>query len=139
MKRKIISIVGVGVVKKGSQYLITKRIHPVKELNKWQFPGGGLNHGEKIEHCIIREIKEETGLDVKPVKFVPKIFEITRNFLGDWHGILIVYICKMTDERQKVVINNEASEYDWATANEVRKHDLLLGTAEIVNEVEKAS
>lgn len=135
--KKQITIVGVGVVQRRDKYLITKRIHPVKELNKWQFPGGGLEYGEKLEDCIIREIKEETALDIKIVKFIPKIFEITRNFLGDWHGLLIVYLCQMKDENQKVIINDEASEYAWATIDEIRKHDTLLGLTEMINEVER--
>jgi len=137
MKRKIISIVGIGVVKHGDKYLMTKRKHPMRELNKWQFPGGGLEHGEKLEDCVIREIKEETGLNVKPVKFVPKVFEIYRELLGDWHGILIVYVCKMIDNSQRVVLNDEASEHRWATADEIRKYDSLLGLTEIINEVVK--
>lgn len=33
---------------------------------KWDFPGGGLEHDESIKECVEREVKEETGYEVKP-------------------------------------------------------------------------
>lgn len=34
--------------------------------NLWALPGGTMNPGESTAQCVIREVKEETGLDVKP-------------------------------------------------------------------------
>lgn len=36
----------------------------------WAPPGGGMNFGESVEECLIREIKEETGLDIAIRKFL---------------------------------------------------------------------
>ncbi|MCS6824323.1 MAG: NUDIX hydrolase [Cytophagaceae bacterium] len=36
----------------------------------WAPPGGGMNYGESAEECLMREFKEETGLEVKPEKFL---------------------------------------------------------------------
>ena len=36
----------------------------------YTFPGGGINEGETIENCVIREVKEEFGIDVEPIKEV---------------------------------------------------------------------
>jgi ADP-ribose pyrophosphatase YjhB (NUDIX family) len=32
----------------------------------WALPGGTMNPGESVAQCVIREVREETGLDVKP-------------------------------------------------------------------------
>ena len=39
----------------------------------WEFPGGKIEEGESAEHCIIREIKEELGVCVKPSSFLKQI------------------------------------------------------------------
>ena len=46
-----------------------------KEDNEvWDFPGGGLDHGEKPDVCIKRELQEEMGLEVTEISKTPKYF-----------------------------------------------------------------
>ena len=40
----------------------------------WDFPGGGLDHGEKPDVCIKRELQEEMGLEVIEISKTPKYF-----------------------------------------------------------------
>ena len=35
-----------------------------KENKKWTIPGGTLNFGESLTDCAIREVMEETGVDI---------------------------------------------------------------------------
>lgn len=51
-----------GVLIEDSKLLLTEQ--HVTQARNWSLPGGGLEYGETIEQCIIREVKEETGLDV---------------------------------------------------------------------------
>jgi 8-oxo-dGTP diphosphatase len=38
--------------------------------NFWTPPGGGIEFGEQIEQCLIREFREETGLEIEPKEFL---------------------------------------------------------------------
>lgn len=131
---KYINPVVVGVVKKRSKFLLTKRqewdVSDYDNLrgNPWQIPGGGLEFGESVETALFREMKEETGLDLKIIRLLPKIYHDVR---GKWHGIFICFLCRMANEKQPVVINHEASDWGWFELDEIKKMPCLPFTYKI--------
>ena len=57
--------------------LILKRVRPSSDgLGYWELPGGGLEYGETPHEALIRELKEETGLDIKIIKPVKRAVKI---------------------------------------------------------------
>ena len=74
-----------------------------------QFPGGHLEKGEGIFDCARRETLEETGLEVKDLKFVTitnDIFEAENK-----HYITIFVSCRRVDEQQKPVVGFSLSRF----------------------------
>jgi len=123
MPKRIVPVVIGAVVKEGKVLLTKRQEWDLKEYQEiknspWQIPGGGLEFNESTENCVVRELKEETGLDVEIIGLLPKVFY---NVRGTWHGLFICYSCRMKDEEQKVVINSEASEWGWYTLEEIKK------------------
>ena len=49
----------------GWQLLSARRTEPPVAAGLWEFPGGKVERGETPEQCILREIKEELGVDVE--------------------------------------------------------------------------
>jgi 8-oxo-dGTP pyrophosphatase MutT (NUDIX family) len=41
-----------------------------RELRGWELPGGAVQPGERDEDAVVREVREETGLDVAPLRLV---------------------------------------------------------------------
>lgn len=55
----------------------------------YTFPGGGINEGETKEECVVREVFEEFGINVKPIKEVYRYENektIQNFFLSEWIG-----------------------------------------------------
>jgi 8-oxo-dGTP diphosphatase len=78
-----------GVIIKDNKILLIKRNRdPFK--NKWSLPGGYVEYSEKVEDAVIRELSEETGLNVK----INKLFGVYSDPNRDprCHTITIVYL-----------------------------------------------
>ncbi len=57
-----------GLVFDGNSLLLV-RFNPPEEGDHWQIPGGGSEPGESLNNCLVRELREETGLIVEPGPF----------------------------------------------------------------------
>lgn len=62
-----------------------KKILLKKDPNRgWELPGGIVENGETIKEAVIREVKEETGIDIEIVSFCGFSQEITKNVCNMW-------------------------------------------------------
>jgi 8-oxo-dGTP diphosphatase len=92
---KIVSVMPITSVEaiimdKENSILVLKRNNaPVK--GEWWFPGGRVRKGETLEEALIREVREETGLDIE-VKNIVGVY--TRRF-PERHDISIVFLCSI--------------------------------------------
>jgi len=62
-KRPLVAVDGVVVGKRGSIILVKRKKPPYEGY--WALPGGLVEYGETVEEAVVREVKEETGLDVE--------------------------------------------------------------------------
>jgi len=88
-------------------------------------PGGHIELGERIEEAVIREVKEETGLEVYDLKFILfQEFIYDPSFWKPRHFIFFDYACRT--ESTEVQLNDEAEEHAWVPLNDAL--DLPLDT-----------
>lgn len=89
--RRPIVAVG-GVVLKGEEVLLVQRGRaPLK--GHWSIPGGKVEHGERLEDALVREILEETGITCEPIGLID-VFEALPQGDGDRHYVLVDYACR---------------------------------------------
>lgn len=62
---KIIDVTCAIIVDKDNRVLVTQRSQSMSLPLKWEFPGGKIEPNESAEECLIREIKEELGIDIE--------------------------------------------------------------------------
>lgn len=64
-ERKKLKVVAAVISDKESRILITQRGQGMKFFGQWEFPGGKVEKGEKLQDALKREITEELGLDIE--------------------------------------------------------------------------
>jgi len=85
-----------------------------KWSGKWGIPGGKIQRGEKAEAALRRELKEETGLNITDIQFVLVQDCISsKEFYRDAHFVLLNYTCRCVAKNPRVVLNEEAREFQW--------------------------
>jgi len=69
-----------GAVLHNSCILLVKHKNIQRDLIYWWLPGGGLNQGETQEECVIREIQEETCIDVRVERLLFQVEDLSRRY-----------------------------------------------------------
>ena len=98
------------------EILLTKRnIPPYKGY--WVLPGGHVDYGELVEEAAIREVKEETGLNVKIKKLCGVYSDPKRD--PRYHTVGVIFLVKVVSGKLK--INNEVKEINFFPLNKLPK------------------
>ncbi|NJK92200.1 MAG: HAD hydrolase-like protein [Blastochloris sp.] len=102
-------------------------IHTFKWSNLWGIPGGKIKTNEKHEDALIREVKEETGLDIHDIRFVMIQDCIgSTEFYRPAHFLLLNYIVRTSET--SVTLNDEADDYRWVPYEEALKMSINTPT-----------
>ena len=117
-------VVGVGavIVNEGKIALIKRGNEPSK--GKWTIPGGIVELAESPESAVIREAKEETGLDAD----TPTLLDVVSNVDLDeqnkvkYHYVIIDYLIHV--KRGIAKASSDAEELHWVPFEEVEKYNL---------------
>lgn len=130
------AIFGVGaVILDRGKVLLARRAHtPMR--GKWTLPGGAVELGETSAQAIVREVREETGLSVRPVALVEIVDRIDRRAgRVRFHYVIADFLCRV--EGGQAQASSDASAVQWLRPMQWRSGVLNLD-AVTVRVIEKA-
>ncbi len=103
----------------------------LEDKGLWELPGGGLDFGEDPRNCIIREIKEEMGLDVIWVNDNPSYFTISEHRDGRWWVGNIIYEVKV--KNLDFIPSEECIEVRFFSKEEAEKEKLFPNVSKFIS------
>lgn len=130
--------IGIGAVifnKEGKFLLIKRGKNSKNEVGRWGFPGGAMEFGETMAETIKREVKEELGIVIKPLKTLSPINHRIPDEKQHW--VAIPYISQLTRGVPKVLEPTKISDLGWFSSEEASKLKLSLVAEEAFEKIKK--
>ncbi|MGA7433415.1 MAG: NUDIX hydrolase [Xanthobacteraceae bacterium] len=116
---------------RGGKVLIVRRGRaPAKGI--YTLPGGGVELGETLEQAVIREVREETSLDIEPVELVGFRQVIARDTAGrvERHFVILPFAARYIGG--EVLLNEELSGADWRDPSALGALNTTEGLEDVV-------
>lgn len=125
-------IAGVGaiVLQQDDVLLVRRGNEPQKGL--WSLPGGALELGESLHQGVQREVREETGLEVRVLQFVELFERIMPDDSGaiEYHYILLDYLCEPVGG--ELSAGDDAAEAAWVSRAQLSDRSLTPGLPALI-------
>ena len=99
--------------------LLARRPEGKKMAGLWEFPGGKLHPGETPEQAVIRELKEELGIDVSEACLAP--FAFASHDYGRFHLLMPLFLCRRW---RGVPVGAEGQALAWVRPNKLTDYDM---------------
>jgi 8-oxo-dGTP diphosphatase len=116
-----------GVIASRGRLLVLKRAPMMTyQAGGWDLPGGHMALGETTEECLLREIKEETALDVAIDHLLGLHSMVSQPY------VQAIYACRLTVFQNVKLRPDEHVEHRWATPDDLRNLELIPYLAAIL-------
>lgn len=109
----------IGIIFKGDDLLLIRRAAGISKGGYWCFPGGHVEPGETPRRAIQRELAEELGIQVRPLRRLGSVRVLdTRHLLAAWHVEHVAGEFRLAE--------HEIAEIQWMSIEAIRTLPLGL-------------
>lgn len=114
--------------------LLVRRGRP-PAVGQWSVPGGRVEWGETVAHAVVREVAEETGVEVvcgELIGWVERMVAASEASPG-YHFVIMDFAVTVLSTGEPVA-GDDAAEVRWVPLYEVSEYDLVDGLAEFLHD-----
>ena len=125
------TVVVAAAIERDERYLVARRTRPAEVAGRWEFPGGKVEPGETEQQALVREIREELGVEIATDERVP----------GEWplHGDLVLHLYRATLAGGEPMPLEQHDEIRWVTIAEFDSVDWLPSDIDAVRSLREAT
>ncbi len=116
---KLVLVVACALVDVDGRVLIAQRPEGKQLAGLWEFPGGKLEAGERPEPALIRELREELGIETKEECLAPLTF--ASHAYPEFHLLMPLYVCRRW---QGTPSSKEGQALAWVRPNKLRDYPM---------------
>jgi len=131
--KKVVTVAAATLIDADGRVLLYQQPEGKLCAGQWGFPGGKLEAGEAPEWALVRELREELGIETKPSCFWPLGF-VSHDY-GEAHVIMLVYTCRVW---QGVVRSLEGLVLQWVKPADLYNIDLLPADIPLIPALQQA-
>lgn len=125
--RAIVLVAAAALVDADGRVLLARRPEGKAMAGLWEFPGGKLGPGETPERALIRELREELGVDVEGSCLAPLAFA-SHGYDG-FHLLMPLYVCRVW---RGAVTPREGQKFRWVRPARLRDFPMPPADAPLV-------
>ena len=116
---KLLLVAACALVDADRRVLLTRRPQGKAMAGLWEFPGGKIERDELPEQTLIRELKEELGIDVSNACLAPLTF--ASHAYADFHLLMPLWIARRWEG---IVTAQEGQEIAWVRPQRLREYPM---------------
>ena len=116
---KTVLVVAVAMIDVDGRVLIAKRPAGKQLAGMWEFPGGKVEPGERPEAALIRELREELGVEVSESCLAPFVF--ASHAYDSFHLLMPLYLCRRWSG---TVVAREHEALAWVKPNKLSDYPM---------------
>jgi A/G-specific adenine glycosylase len=127
-KQKIDIVMACVILRNGSEYFIQQRLPDDIWGGLWEFPGGRLEEGESPQEAAIREVKEETGWQLREIATFSTVTHHYTRYRVTLHG----FLCTIPPCSTEPALT-AASQYAWVSLEQLSEYPFPAGHRQLVS------
>jgi 8-oxo-dGTP diphosphatase len=119
MSRPILLVTACALIDADNRILLSKRPEGKALAGLWEFPGGKVDPGETPEESLVRELREELGIETKVACLAPLTF--ASHTYETFHLLMPLYVCR---RYEGIARGMEGQEIKWVRAAQLRDYPM---------------